>query len=48
MDGGSDSPYIFATIMSDGQLEKLAVVSPSIDDTASYARVHPSLVKADK
>lgn len=32
MDGVSGSPYTFTTIMSDGQLEKLAAVSPSIDD----------------
>lgn len=32
VDGVSDSPYMSNYLMTDGQLKKLAAVSPSIDD----------------
>lgn len=37
MDGVSGSPYTFRTIMSDGQLEKLAAIFPSIDNMPDFS-----------
>lgn len=41
MDGVSDSPYTFTTIISDGQLELFRVGNPPL--TASLAAVSPSI-----
>ena len=38
VDGVSDSPYMSNYLMTDGQLKKLAAVSPSIDETHTGSR----------